>query len=268
MPDEYDLMVIGAHPDDCEMVGGIAARFRRMGRRVKFLCATNGCSGHQREMGGAMAQRRWAEAQRVSELFGIEYEFLDNDDGFLQPGLPQRFAMLRAIRTFRPAAVITHRPNDYHPDHRSTSVLVQDCSYLVQVPNICPNAPVLRYQPAIFYMPDSFMKPYPFQADLVFDISDVFEDKMRMFHQHTSQMYEWLPWVEGVTSVPAGEEERFEWLKRTRGEIFAQWADRWRKELAAKYGAAGGAARYAEALEVCEYGGRLAPERLRELFPF
>ena len=268
MLDEHGLLVIGAHPDDCELVGGIAVRFLKLGRRVKFLSATNGCSGHQQQMGGTMAQRRWGEAQRVSELFGVEYEFLDNDDGFLQPGLPQRFAMLKAIRTFKPVAIITHRPNDYHPDHRNTSVLVQDCSYLVQVPNICPTAPVLRYQPAIFYMPDHFMKPYPFQADLAFDISDVFEDKMRMYHQHTSQMYEWLPWVDGDTTVPEGEEERFLWLKHTRGLMFAQWADRWRAQLTAKYGEGGKAARYAEALEICEYGGRLSEEQLKELFPF
>lgn len=268
MAKQYRIMVIGAHPDDCELVGGVVARYLKLGHAVKFLCATNGCSGHHERMGGTMTQTRYQEAQRVAALFKMEYEFLDNDDGFLTPGLPQRFAMLKAIRSFAPDLIFTHRPNDYHPDHRNTSVLVQDCSYLVQVPNVCPTAPVLRYQPAIFYMPDNFQKPYPFQADLVFDITDVFDEKMRMYHQHTSQMYEWLPWVDGVTDVPEGEEERFEWLKRTRGAMFSRWADNWRDALAEKYGDRGKQARYAEALELCEYGGKLTPEQLAAYFPF
>ena len=154
MSKKLRIMVIGAHPDDCETSGGIALRFVRLGHSVKFLCATNGFSGHQSTMGGALSQIRWKEALSVSKLTGIEVEFLDNNDGYLTPGLPERTAMMRAIRIYAPDIIITHRPNDYHPDHRNTSILVQDCSYLVQVPNVCPMTPVLRYQPAILYMQD------------------------------------------------------------------------------------------------------------------
>jgi LmbE family N-acetylglucosaminyl deacetylase len=34
--------------------------------------------------------------------------------------------------------VMAPRPNDYHPDHRYTGVLVQDAAYMVAVPNIAP----------------------------------------------------------------------------------------------------------------------------------
>lgn len=263
------LLVIGAHPDDCESSAGIALRFLRSGNKVKFLCATNGCSGHQSNMGGALSQVRFEEAKRVSALTGIEYELLDNNDAYLVPGIPERINMLRAIRTFAPDIIITHRPNDYHPDHRNTSLLVQDCSYLVQVPNICPMTPVLRYQPAIFYMQDDFKKPYPFQPDLVFDITDVFEDKMRMYHQYKSQIYDWLPWVDNITDIPEGDEERFQWLLKSRfAEKSAELADQCRDKLIAKYGELGKKAIHAEALEKCEYGGQLTDEQLKEYFHF
>lgn len=263
------VMVIGAHPDDCETSGGIALRFIRSGNNVKFLCATNGCSGHQSTMGGELSRIRWNEALNVSKLTGIEVEFLDHNDAYLTAGIPERILMLRAIRAYAPDIIITHRPNDYHPDHRNTSILVQDCSYLVQVPNICPMTPVLRYQPAIFYMQDSFKKPYPFQPDLVFDITDVFEDKMRMWHQYKSQMYDWLPWVDNMTDVPEGDEERFQWLLKSG---FAQrskdFADENRELLVKKYGERGKQASHAEGLEICEYGGRLTDGQLAEYFSF
>ena len=67
-------MVIGAHPDDCESVGGIMLKLVDLGHSVHFLTATNGCSGHHIQMGGAIAARRRQEADRVSALAGMEYE--------------------------------------------------------------------------------------------------------------------------------------------------------------------------------------------------
>ena len=268
---ELKLLIIGAHPDDCETAGGIALRFVHAGHAVKFLTVTNGCSGHQASMGGALSRVRAGEAEKVSKLFGVEYEMMDNNDAYLVAGIPERVALLRAIRLYAPDIIITHRPNDYHPDHRAASILVQDCSYLVQVPNICALTPVLRYQPAIFYMQDRFKKPYPFQPDLVFDISDIFEEKMRMYHQYASQVYEWLPWVDGVENVPGDEEERFNWLM-DGGLGFigrnVKTADWYREKLVAKYGERGKIATQAEALEICEYGGQLSAGQLMDYFPF
>lgn len=268
---KYRYMVIGAHQDDCESAGGIMLKLMDLGHTVRFLTATNGCSGHHEQMGGALAVRRQAEAKKVSELTGVEYEMLEFDDGSLVAGLEQRKAMIAAIRRFSPDVIITHRPWDYHPDHRATSQLVQDSAFLVQVPNVCPLTPVMRSMPAVFYMQDGFRKPLPFSPDLVFGIDDVMERKLRMYHQYASQMYEWLPWV-GQSSrdaIPEGDEARFEWLKHTDFLLgSARYADRFRRPLIDKYGPAGAEIRYAEALEICEYGERPSDEALRALFPF
>ena len=265
-------MVIGAHPDDCEHAAGIALKLLDLGHRVRYLTATNGCSGHHLQMGGTIAVRRKKEAEKVAALAGVEYELLDIDDGSLMAGLAERRLLMRSIREFRPDVIITHRPCDYHPDHRAASTLVQDCTYLVQVPNVCPLTPVMEHMPAVFYMQDAFKKPYPFQPDLVFDIDSVFDRKMEMFHQYTSQMYEWLPWVDhAVDPGMPGEEDdagRLEWLKRTGGQRYAEFADEIRDELVRKYGAPGRKIHYAEALEICEYGRRISPAELRGLFPF
>lgn len=265
-------MVIGAHPDDCEAVAGIMLKLLDLGHSVKFLSATNGCSGHQTQMGGALAVRRRAEADKVAEIAGIEYDFLDIDNGFLTTDLPARKLMMRAIREYDPDVIITHRPQDYHPDHRNTGILVQDCSFLVQVPNVCPLTPVMSRMPAIFYMQDSFKKPYPFEPHLVFDIDSTVERKMLLFHQYASQMYEWLPWVahDVDPDMPGADDDagRLEWLKRTRMPQYADDANEIRDKLVEKYGEHGREVRYAEALEMCEYGAQPDRGALEKLFPF
>ncbi len=133
------LLVIGAHPDDADIgAGGLAVIFRRLGHVVKFVSVTNGAVGHHQMSGQPLVARRRAEAQAAGEIIGAEYEVWDYPDGQLLPTLEARKQVIRLIRQFSPDLLLTHRPNDYHPDHRYTSQLVQDAAYLVTVPNICP----------------------------------------------------------------------------------------------------------------------------------
>ena len=144
---------------------------------------------------------------------GATYDVLDNNDGELLPTLENRGQVIRLIRTFRPDLVLTHRPNDYHPDHRYTSQLVQDAAYLVTVPAIEPGMPHLPRDPVIAYLPDDFQKPYPFQPAVVVDIGSVFDRMVAMLHCHTSQFYEWLPYNAGhLDDVPAEPSQRLTWL--------------------------------------------------------
>lgn len=113
------VIMIGAHPDDCDLDGGgTALLFASMGYAVKFVSITNGDAGHQSEGGGALAKRRMAEAKEAGKRFGVEYEVLDNHDGELTPSLQVRHQIIRKIREWKADIVISPRPNDYHPDHR------------------------------------------------------------------------------------------------------------------------------------------------------
>ena len=192
------VIAFGAHPDDCDMrAGGVAARYAAAGHKVKFVAVTNGDAGHQSQGGGALASRRRAEAQEAGRRIGVEYEVLDNHDGELLPSLDVRHQVIRRIRQWNADIVLGPRPNDYHPDHRYTGVLVQDAAYMVVVPNVCPDTPPLRKNPAFLYFSDRFQRPQPFRPDIVVSIDDVVEKKLHMLDAHVSQYYEWLPWVDG-----------------------------------------------------------------------
>lgn len=265
------VLVFGAHPDDCDIkAGGVAALYVKQGHLVKFVSVTNGDAGHHEMGGGPLSQRRNTEAQAASEIIGIEYELLDNHDGELMPTLENRYEIIRTIREFRPDLIMTHRPNDYHPDHRYTSMLVQDASYMVTVPNICALTPHLEKNPVIVYLSDGFTKPLPFKPDVVVGIDAVVEQKIDMLHCHTSQFYEWLPYNSGtLKTVPESAEDRREWLAERLRNRFSAIAEKYRSLLTELYGVKAGLdIQYAEAFESCEYGASLTAENLPILFPF
>jgi len=264
------LLVIGAHPDDPDKSGGAMALYRELGHTVKFVSLTNGDAGHQDMGGGPLARRRAAEAKCAGEVIGSEYVTLDNHDGELMPTLEVRRQVIRVIREFEPDMVFTPRVDDYHPDHRATGELVRDAAYMVTVPNVVAQTPHLSKNPIFVNVEDRFSRPSPFRPDVVVDIDSVVEKKVDMYHCHTSQMYEWLPYNRGgLDEVPKGEAERRAWLAT---QLKAQWkatADRFRDKLVELYGPErGGKVQHAEAFEISEYGSMPPKEELARLFPF
>jgi LmbE family N-acetylglucosaminyl deacetylase len=265
------LLIVGAHPDDADYhAGGLAARYRAADHVVKMVSLTNGDAGHHVLRGAELAQRRRAEAAAAGAVIGAEYEVLDNHDGKLLPTLENRGQVIRLIRSFRPDLVLTHRPNDYHPDHRYTSALVCDAAYMVTVPAVEPETPHLPANPVIAYLPDNFQKPCPFQPSVVIDVDGVFDRIVAMLHCHQSQFYEWLPYNAGYPGdVPESDAARREWLAGRVRERLRSQADRFRDYLVQTYGPERGAGiECAEAFEVCEYGAPLEGAARQRLFGF
>jgi LmbE family N-acetylglucosaminyl deacetylase len=261
------IIMIGAHPDDCdEDGGGTAALFAQMGYAVKFVSVTNGDAGHQTLKGAELAKRRFAETQEAGKRLGVVYDVLDNHDGLLMPTLDVRLAIIRKIREWNADVVIAPRPNDYHPDHRYTGVLVQDAAYMVAVPNIAPDVPALKKNPVFLYYQDHFQRPNPFRPDIVVDITSVYDKKVSGLDAHESQMYEWLPWIgHYLDQVPKDKTERIKWLAKQRvGTINTEM----RTSLEKWYGKEKAAnVKYAEAFEICEYGAQPTDADIKKLFP-
>jgi len=269
------IIVFGAHPDDCEIkAGGVAAMWAAQGHHVKFVSTTNGDIGHAEMAGGELAKRRTAEVKAAAKKLGIETEVLDIHDGELMPTLENRKTFVRLIREWKADIVIGHRPNDYHPDHRYTGVLMQDAAYMVTVTFFCPDVPQLPNNPVFLYLSDGFQKPNPFEPDVVVAIDDVIEQKADALWLLESQI-ESL-WATGnfekVVPVPKAGADR----EARRKEMFDRFARRaesvanqYRTKLIELYGEEKGKKiRYAEAFELCEYGSRASPDKLKLLFPF
>jgi LmbE family N-acetylglucosaminyl deacetylase len=273
-PDDGKLRIIcfGAHPDDCELqAGGVASMWASKGHHVKLVSVTNGDIGHWREAGGPLARRRKAEAERADAILGVTSEVLDIHDGELLPSIENRRTITRLIREWKADIVVGPRPNDYHPDHRYTGVLVQDAAYMVTVPFFCPDVPYLQSNPVFMYYPDSFQKPNPFRPDVAVAIDSVITKKLDALDALESQFYEGGAngSAELVPSDPAKQKERHQQVRAGFEHRYLDQAQRFRTKLTEFYGADKGAAvRYAEAFEICEYGRRPNTDELKKLFPF
>ncbi len=268
--DQIRLIAFGAHPDDCEIIcGGLATKYVSLGYPVKFVSVTNGNAGHHVEQRDNLAKIRLQEAQEAAKILGIEYDVLNYNDGELMPTLEVRNQIISLIREWKADVVLSHRPNDYHPDHRYTGSLVQDAAYLVTVPPICPETTPLTKNPFFFYFWDNFKKPYSFQPDAAISIDDVMDKKWDMMHCHGSQFYEWLPYVEKVTEpVPEDDAERRAWLPKIWAPFLTQMTECCRDTLSKRYGAdKAQTIQFAEAYEICEYGRNPDQSDLERLFP-
>ena len=264
-------LYFGAHPDDPDLLfGGYAAKLIRAGHSVKFVACTNGDAGHFSGDREALAARRYREAQMSAAIVGLtEYRIWNIHDGELTPSPDHRKAMVRIIREFKPDVVISHRLNDYHPDHRATAQLVQDAAFMIMVPLYCPELPIPEKRPVFCYSSDLFRHLEPFCADIGTAIDEVLETKLKMLDCHVSQFYEWLPWLEGNKDFNCRqmtETERHHWLLEKWLCRDAVQAEQHRDMLRKFYGDAARNVKYAETLEISEYGYIPSPSEIKTLF--
>ena len=266
------IIAFGAHPDDCEVkASGVAAMWAAQGHRVKFVSVTNGDIGHYSMAGGPLADVRRAEVEECGQILGIASSVvMDNHDGELMPTLENRKKIARLIRDWQADIVLTPRPNDYHPDHRYTAILVQDAAFMVTVPHFTPGTPRVTNNPVFLYYSDRFQKPAPFEADIVVGIDAVGDQKYACMAALRSQFSDWNAWLGGYhDEVPEDEPGRKAYIAERFQGRDAAVADQWRDKLVSFYGEERGRAiKIAEAFEVSEYGGQPTMEELKALFPF
>ena len=265
------IMVICAHPDDADLLtGGLAVKLTSLGHKIKFVSVTNGNIGHYKINPIELAAIRQKEAMASAQVLGAEYESLNINDGQVYVNREQTEKVVNVIRKYDPDLVITHRPTDYHRDHRYTGQLVMDASYMLIVPHYCPETPVSasRKMPVICYAYDDFQKPYSFVPNVLLNVSDVYKQKSAALINHESQMMDWLPWTlnqEDMIPEDYDIQNRLEVLEMMIIAVFSRILTDFRKLW--KKGYPDRKVTKAEAFEICEYGRQPSVKELKDLFP-
>lgn len=221
------VMVITAHPDDSEFgAGGAVAKLVREGKTVTYCILTNGNKGSSdRSMTPErLARIREDEQRAAARTLGVEIvEFLGFPDCELEDTRESRLAVTRSIRRHRPDLVICQNPqrtkNLYasHRDHRVAGGIALDCVY-----------PLARDHMAFPELMAQGLEPHKVKEvhmmswdspDLVVDISDTIDLKIKALACHASQMQD-------MAAVETRVRDRNAYLGKAKGYAFAESFDR------------------------------------------
>lgn len=262
--EELRVMVIGAHPDDADLLAGLTTlRLVAKGARVRYVSACNGDKGHQTGWGAPLAVRRRDEAQRSAKILGVEKcTVLDNSDCELEVTMKLKRELTRLIREFSPHYVMTHRICDYHADHRAVGTALMDLTYFLGVPGWCPEVPLPSVRPVILFLRDTFTVPRELRPDLIVPVND--EPRLERYFDalasHVSQFAEWLPFDCGIAA------ECPDWLdvQARNAYLRKHWIDVRKGYDARRFGVHD--LKYVEAFEISEYGRQPTAAQLRADF--
>jgi LmbE family N-acetylglucosaminyl deacetylase len=102
------VLCVVAHPDDVEYgTSSAVAAWTASGIEVAYLLLTRGEAGMDGRMPGEVAELRTREQIAGSLAVGVsQVDFLEYPDGVLEYSLAMRRDIARAIRAFRPDAVV------------------------------------------------------------------------------------------------------------------------------------------------------------------
>jgi LmbE family N-acetylglucosaminyl deacetylase len=190
------ILTIFAHPDDAEtMAGGTLLKWAREGHAITLCLITDGDKGtaDPNDTREAVIARRQEEQARAAARLGATVITLGYEDGVLQPSIGLRRDLVRVMRKIRPDVVVANDPTMWfrhgvyinHPDHRAAGQAAIEALYpAVKKPGIFPELLAEGYQPHV--VSDVWLGPTP-EPNTWIDISDVFDEKIALICEHTSQ---------------------------------------------------------------------------------
>lgn len=178
-----DVVAIFAHPDDMELsVGGTMLKLKRLGYRTGVLDVTRGEMGTR-----GTPEGRAAEAQKAAEILGLDIrDNLQLPDGHVFVNDDARRRLVRKLRELKPKLILTHQPNDPHPDHDHISAIVRESARLASMANYDPETGSEKIAvPRIAHNVFS-ARVYP---SFIVDISGQLDEKMQAIRAHRSQFF-------------------------------------------------------------------------------
>lgn len=185
-----NILAVGAHPDDLEILcGGTLALCAQRGDTVTMAIVTDGSAGHAEIPPDRLAEIRREEAGAAAEQIGAQFVWLGLRDEFVFNDEPTRLLLLDMIRAAQPEVILTHNPDDYHPDHRAVSRTTFDASFIMGLPNVKTAHPAHPGVASLYYF-DSLAGQGFLPTEYV-DITETWEAKAAMLTCHRSQV-DWL----------------------------------------------------------------------------
>jgi bacillithiol biosynthesis deacetylase BshB1 len=184
---KLDILAIGVHPDDIELgCSGTLINEIKRGKKAGLVDLTEGELSTR-----GTVESRYRESANAAMIIGAEVrENLKMRDGFFRNDEEHQLKLIQAIRKYQPEIIIGNILEDRHPDHGRAGHLISDACFLSGLAKIQTNGDdgkeQQKWRPKYFlqYMQDWYHEP-----DLLIDISDVFEQRMKSIEAYSTQFH-------------------------------------------------------------------------------
>lgn len=190
---KLDILAIGVHPDDVELgCSGVLINEIKRGKKTGILDLTQGELGTRGD-----EHTRFSEAQNAAKIIGVDVrENLKMRDGFFKNDEEHQLKLIAVIRKYQPEIVFANILDDRHPDHGRAGHLIADACFLSGLLKVKTNdengKPQEKWRPKYIF---HYLQDWYHEPDLLMDVSDVFEQKMKSVEAYTTQFH-----VEGKLS--------------------------------------------------------------------
>jgi bacillithiol biosynthesis deacetylase BshB1 len=183
---KLDILAFAAHPDDVELsCSGTLIKHIKSGYKAGIVDLTAGELGTR-----GSAELREKEAALASEILGVSArENLNLKDGLFGIDEASRLSVVRMVRKYRPEIVFANSVRDRHPDHGRASSLVSESCFLAGLTKLVTelNGEIQQaWRPKAIY---HYVQDYQLKPDLIVDISDYMEDRLKSILAYGSQFY-------------------------------------------------------------------------------
>jgi len=184
---KLDILAISVHPDDAELgCSGTLINEIKAGKKAGIVDLTQGELGTR-----GTIETRYHEAANAAMIIGVQVrENLKLRDGFFENNEQNKLKLIAAIRKYQPDIVLANALHDRHPDHGRAGKMIADCCFLSGLAKIETKDETgkvqAKWRPSyvLHYIQDWYHEP-----DVLIDISDVFEQRMKSIEAYTTQFH-------------------------------------------------------------------------------
>ena len=183
---KLDILAFGVHPDDVELsCSGVLIAEKLLGKKTGIVDMTQGELGTR-----GTAETRKAEAAASAKILQVDVrENLGLADGFFRNDEEHQRKVIAAIRKYQPEIILCNAPEDRHPDHGRSALLVEDAAFLAGLRKIetwqdGTLQEIWKPKYVFNYIQDRYIQP-----DFVIDISHVINQKIESIKAFSTQFY-------------------------------------------------------------------------------
>lgn len=184
---KLDILAIGVHPDDVELgCSGTLINEVKAGKKVGIIDLTQGELGTR-----GTVETRYEEAAAAAMIMGVHMrENLKMRDGFFKNDETHQLQLISTLRKYQPDIVIGNVLHDRHPDHGRAGRLISDSCFLSGLAKIetrDENGQIQeRWRPSYVFQ---YIQDWYHEPDLLIDISDVFDQRMKAIQAYGTQFH-------------------------------------------------------------------------------